>query len=150
MQVAKALRRRGSGWQYCCISRVVSESMRPTTSHFVASWPPNSHGRLLVCPCNKCLSSCFISSTRAMRQGGTRPVRSLPFRAAWNINIRSPCWITNPTSGVSRGRDDISAASLTAWCDISILMSRNWPALMRSQCWSCDARGCNCSGKNQL
>src|SRR5215469_10199932 len=74
---------------------------------------------------------------------------------AWNINIRSRCWITNPGLRVTevfcrgRGRDEIiNSASLGASCDISI--SGSWLALMGSQCWGCDAHCYNCSAKNQL
>src|SRR5262249_40211960 len=92
--------------------------------------------------------------TRVAAQGlSSKPPRS----HAWSINIGSPCWITNPTPRVpevfcrGRRRDEIvNAASLAASCDITILMSGNWLALMGSQRWSCDAGGCNCSGKNQL
>jgi hypothetical protein len=60
-------------------------------------------------------------------------------------------WITRRQPRTRRRRDAIvNAASLAASCDISILMSRNWLALMGSQRWICDARGCNCSAKNQL
>jgi len=64
---------------------------------------------------------------------------------AWNINIRPRSRIINR----GRGVDIVYAASLAASSNISILMSRNWRALMGSQCRSSDARGCNCSAKNQ-
>ena len=32
-----------------------------------------------------------------------------------------------------------------ASCEISVLMSRNWLALVGSQCWGRDAHGCNYS-----
>jgi hypothetical protein len=42
------------------------------------------------------------------------------------------------------------AASMAALCEISVLMSRNWLALVGSQCWGCDAHGCNYSTKHQF
>src|SRR5262249_22561868 len=77
-------------------------------------------------------------------------LKTTPTRGhARNIHIRSPCWITNPTSGVSRGRGEsrragriinrrryrdeiVNASSLAASCDISVAMSRNWLGSMRS------------------
>jgi hypothetical protein len=58
-----------------------------------------------------------------------------------------------PARIINRGRyrdEIVNASSLAASCDISGVMSRNWLPLMGSQCWGCDARGCNCSAKNQL
>jgi hypothetical protein len=39
---------------------------------------------------------------------------------------------------------------MAALCEISVLMSRNWLALVGSQCWGCDAHGCNYSAKHQF
>jgi hypothetical protein len=67
---------------------------------------------------------------------------------AWNINIWPPCCITNQT--LRHRGESANATSLVASCDISILMSRNWLALVGSQCWGRDAYGSNCSASNHL
>jgi hypothetical protein len=67
---------------------------------------------------------------------------------AWNINIWPPRCITSPT--LQHRGESANATSLVASCDISILMSRNWLALVGSQCWGRDAYGSNCSASNHL
>jgi phospholipase C len=41
-------------------------------------------------------------------------ISAAPGGHAWNINIRSPCWITNPSPGISRGRGESRVAWRTA------------------------------------
>jgi hypothetical protein len=77
---------------------------------------------------------------------------------AWNVNIRPPCWITNPAPRVRgdfcRGRGESRTAlnwpqriyqPMTAYLEMFAVMN-----IALSQCWGCNAHGGNCSAKNQL
>jgi hypothetical protein len=75
-------------------------------------------------------------------------------RARWRRNSRRALrrrrsWIINRRCrGESR-----RAALMTAYSEMFPLMNRNGRIALGSilsQCWGCDAHGCNCSAKNQL
>jgi hypothetical protein len=67
-------------------------------------------------------------------------------RHARNIHIRSPCWITNPAPGVSRGRgENTRVAWITTYSGTLPVMKRIASGSILSQCWRCDPHN---SGKN--
>jgi len=67
-------------------------------------------------------------------------------RHARNIHIRSPCWITNPAPGVSRGRgENTRVAWITAYSGTLPVMKRIASGSILSQCCRCDPHN---SGKN--
>src|SRR5262249_59012524 len=75
-------------------------------------------------------------------------LRSARF-APWVTDTGSRVTIRQPRTRRCRG-GIVNVASLAASCDVSVAMSRNLLALMGSQSWGYDARGCNCGAKNRL